>query len=143
MRRCRSILNLPIGEKYAPLTISPEQKRKRLLATLAGWLFGVSRIQPCVMAVENLHWFDASTLELMQLLIEQGAASPLLILCTARPEFLPPWASRTHHTQLMLNRLAAQEVRELVASVVAQSALSEDTVKQVIERTSGIPLFAE
>lgn len=137
------MLNLPIGEKYAPLTFTPQQKRNRLLATLAGWLFGVARMQPCVMAVEDLHWFDASTLELMQLLIEQGASTPLLILCIARPEFLPPWASRTHHTQLTLNRLAAQEVRELVASVVAQSALSEDTVEQVIERTSGIPLFVE
>ncbi|MGO9452525.1 MAG: adenylate/guanylate cyclase domain-containing protein [Candidatus Binataceae bacterium] len=137
------MLGLPIGEKYEPLTITPQQKRKRLLTSLAGWLFGVARIQPSVMAVEDLHWFDASTLELMQLLVEQGATSPLLILCTARPEFPPPWASRTHHTQLTLNRLAAREVRDLVARVVAENALSQDTVEQVIERTSGIPLFVE
>ena len=137
------LLNVPVGEKYAPLTIAPEQQRKRLLATLTRWLFGVARAQPTVMAVEDLHWFDASTLELMQLLVEQGATSPLLLLSTARPEFQPPWPSRTHHMLLTLNRLAAREVRELVASVVAQSALSEDTVDQVIDRTSGVPLFVE
>ena len=76
------------------------------------------------MAVEDLHWFDASTLELMQLLIEQGATSPLLLLSTARPEFQPPWTWRTHHTHLTLNRLTAREVRELVGQVVATSALS-------------------
>src|SRR5277367_2445672 len=70
------MLNVPVGERYPLLTLSPEQKRRRLLATLAGWLFGVARAQPAVMAVEDLHWFDASTLELMQLLIEQGATSP-------------------------------------------------------------------
>jgi len=59
-----SMLNVPVGEKYSPLTLSPDQKRKRLLATLAGWLFGTSRAQPIVMAIEDLHWFDASTLEL-------------------------------------------------------------------------------
>ena len=138
-----SMLNVPVGEKYPPLTLSPEQKRKRLLATLAGWLFGTARAQPIVMAVEDLHWFDASTLELMQLLIEQGARSRLLLLSTARPEFQAAWARRTHHTHLTLNRLTARDVRELVGQVVATRALSGDAVERVIERTGGVPLFVE
>src|SRR5271163_2129326 len=48
------MLNVPVGEKYPQSNLSPEQKRKRLLATLAGWLFGVARAQPSVMAVEDL-----------------------------------------------------------------------------------------
>ena len=95
------------------------------------------------MAVEDLHWFDASTLELMQLLVEQGARSPLLLLSTARPEFQAPWTPRTHHTHLTLNRLTAREVRELVGQVVASSALSGEAVDKVIERTGGVPLFVE
>ncbi len=137
------MLNVPVGEKYPPLTLSPEQQRKRLLATLAGWLFGVARAQPSVMAVEDLHWFDASTLELMQLLVKQGATSPLLVLYTARPEFHAPWAPRTHHTHLTLNRLTARDVRELVGQVVAARALSGEAIDQVIERTGGVPLFVE
>jgi len=138
-----SMLNIPVGEKYPPLTLSPEQKRKRLLTTLAGWLFGAARAQPIVMAVEDLHWFDASTLELMQLLIEQGARSRLLLLSSARPEFQAAWARRTHHTHLTLNRLTARDVRELVGQVVATGALSGDAVDRVIERTGGVPLFVE
>ena len=137
------MLNIPVGERYPRLTLSPDQTRKRLLATLAGWLFGVARTQPAVMAFEDLHWFDASTLELIQLLIEQGATSPLLVLYTARPEFQPPWTSRTHHTHLTLNRLTAREARELVGQVLATSALSDETVDHVIERTGGVPLFVE
>ncbi len=137
------MLNVSVSEKYSPLTLPPEQKRKRLLATLAGWFLGAARVQPIVMAVEDLHWFDASTLEVMQLLIEQGAASRLLLLSTARPEFQAPWPRRTHHTQLNLNRLIARDVRELVGQVVSTKALSEDTIDQVIERTGGVPLFVE
>ena len=137
------ILNVPVGERYPLLTLSPEQKRRRLLATLAGWLFGVARAQPAVMAIEDLHWFDASTLELMQLLIEQGARSPLLLLSTARPQFPAPWTPRAHHTHLALNRLTARDVRVLVGQVVATSALSGEAIDKVIERTGGVPLFVE
>jgi len=138
-----SMLNIPVGEKYPPLTLSPEQKRRGLLATLAGWLFGAARAQPIVMAVEDLHWFDASTLELMQLLIEQGARSRLLLLSTARPEFQASWARRTHHTHLTLNRLTARDVRQLVGQVLATKALSGDAIDEVIARTGGVPLFVE
>ncbi|MGO9451272.1 MAG: AAA family ATPase [Candidatus Binataceae bacterium] len=137
------MLNIQIGERYPQLTLSPEQKRKRLLATLAGWLFGVARAQPVAMAVEDLHWLDASTLELMQLLVEQGATSPLLLLTTARPEFQAPWKPRAHHTHLTLNRLSARDVRELVGQVVASRALSGEAIDRVIERTGGVPLFVE
>ena len=137
------MLNLAVGERYPPLTLSPEQKRKRLLTTLARWLFGAARAQPIVMAVEDLHWFDASSLEVMQLLIEQGATSRLLLLSTARPEFLTPWTLRAHHTHLTLNRLTARDVRDLVGQVVANKALSAEAVDRVIERTGGVPLFVE
>ena len=95
------------------------------------------------MAVEDLHWFDASSLELMQLLIEQAATARVMLVCTARPEFRAPWSLRTHHAQLTLNRLSAPHVRELVASVVAHSALSVETIEKVVERTGGVPLFVE
>jgi class 3 adenylate cyclase/predicted ATPase len=135
------MLNLAVDQKYPRLTLSPEQQRKRLLTTLAAWLFGAA--QPVVMAVEDLHWFDASSLELMQLLIEQAATARVMLVCTARPEFRAPWSLRTHHAQLTLNRLSALHVRELVASVVAHSALSGETIEKVVERTGGVPLFVE
>jgi predicted ATPase len=136
-----SMLNLPLGEKYPPLPFSPEQQRKRLLTTLAAWLFAAP--QSVVMAVEDLQWFDASSLELMQLIIQQPATARVMLVCTARPEFRAPWSLRTHHAQFTLNRLSALHVRELVASVVAHSALSGETIEKVVERAGGVPLFVE
>ncbi len=135
------MLNLPVGEKYPPLMLSPEQQRKRLMATLAAWLFAA--VQSVVMAVEDLHWFDASTLELMQLLIEQAATARVMLVCTARPEFRAPWTPRAHHSHLTLTRLRARDVREMVANVVAQRVFTGEAVERVIERTGGVPLFVE
>jgi predicted ATPase len=136
-------LQLPVAEHYPALTMVPEQKRRRLFAVLMGWVFGAARLQPLVMVVEDLHWLDPSTLELQQLLAEQGGTVPVMLLYTARPEFRAPWPMRAHHTQITLNRLSARDVREMVALVAAREALAIETVDAVVERTGGVPLFVE
>ena len=90
-----------------------------------------------------MHWADASTLEVIQLLSEQGAAAHLLLLCTARPEFHPLWPMMARHTQITLNRLSTSNVREIIAQVAARDALTRKTIDTVIERTGGVPLFVE
>ena len=103
----------------------------------------MSRTQPFVIVTEDLHWADPSTLELIQLLVEQGAISSLMLLYTARPEFKTPWPMRSHHVQITLNRLGSREVREMIAQVAAQKALPDQTVATVVVRTGGVPLFVE
>ena len=137
------LLNLPLPAKYPPSSLSPEQQRRRLLATLVEWALGAARVQPMIIAIEDLHWADPSTLELLQLLVEQGATARLLLLYTARPEFRAQWSQRAHHTQITLNRLSARNVRTMVEEVAAHKALSEDTLATVVERTGGVPLFVE
>jgi predicted ATPase/class 3 adenylate cyclase len=138
-----SLLALPVDGKNPLLAMAPEQQRKRLLATLAEWTIGFAKAQPLVMATEDLHWADPSTLELIQILIQQGATAPLMLLNTARPEFDAQWPLRAHQTHITLNRLSARNVRTMVGQVAAQKALSEETVRAVVERTSGVPLFVE
>jgi predicted ATPase len=137
------LLELPLGDRYPPLRIAPDQQRKRLIATLAAWTFAAARTQPLVIATEDLHWADASTLELTQLLVEQGASSRLLLLYSARPEFRAAWPLRGHHTQIALNRLNSRDIRVMVAEVAASAALTDETIAAVVERTGGIPLFVE
>ncbi|MBV8136394.1 MAG: AAA family ATPase [Deltaproteobacteria bacterium] len=137
------LLQLPVGDRYRALALVPEQKRRRLFAVLMGWVFAAARLQALVMVVEDLHWLDPSTLELQQLLAEQGVTVPLMLLYTARPEFRAPWPMRAHHAQITLNRLSARDVREMVALVAARNALASESVEAVVERTGGVPLFVE
>jgi class 3 adenylate cyclase/predicted ATPase len=141
------LLNLPLPPKYLPSPLSPEQQRRRLLATLVEWVLGAARMHPVVIEIEDLHWADPSTLELLQLLVEQGARARLLLLYTARPEFRVPWPLRAHHTQITLNRLSSRNVRTMVEEVAAHKALhgtlTDETIAAVVERTGGVPLFVE
>ncbi len=138
-----SLLNLAIPAEYPPLAYSPEQQRRRLLAMLVEWILGAARLQPFVIATEDLHWADPSTLELIQLLVEQGATGRLLLLYTARPEFRAEWPLRAHHTQITLNRLSVRNARMMVRHVAARKTLSDEIVVAVVERTGGVPLFVE
>src|SRR5207244_1613989 len=79
------------AKRYPPLLLSPEQQRRKVLATLAAWLFGLARVQPVVLVVEDVHWVDPSTLELLGLFVVQGATAAVLLVYTARPEFRLPW----------------------------------------------------
>jgi class 3 adenylate cyclase/predicted ATPase len=137
------LLNLPLPPEYPPSPLPPEQQRRRLLATLVEWVTASSRRQPLISVIEDLHWADPSTLELIHLLVEQSATTPLLLLYTARPEFHPPWPLRAHHAQITLNRLSARDIRVMVQEVAAQKALADETVATVIQRTGGVPLFVE
>jgi class 3 adenylate cyclase/tetratricopeptide (TPR) repeat protein len=137
------LLHLPLTATYSESQLSPEEQRRRLLATLIEWLLGAARAQPLVLFIEDLHWADPSTLELIQLIGEQGATAPILLLCTARPEFHAEWPLRAHHTQITLNRLNARNVREMIAQVAAREAIAAEILDAVVERTSGVPLFVE
>jgi predicted ATPase/class 3 adenylate cyclase len=137
------MLQLPVRDRYPPVTLTAEQKRGRLLKALTGWVCGAARLQPVVMVVEDVHWLDPSTLELEELLAEQGATVPLMLLYTARPEFRAQWPMRSHYTQITLNRLCARNAREMVSHVAAHNALAGESVEAVVERTEGVPLFVE
>jgi class 3 adenylate cyclase/tetratricopeptide (TPR) repeat protein len=137
------LLQLRVGARYQGVTLTPEQKRSRLLAVLTEWILGAARLQPMVMVVEDLHWLDPSSLEFQQLLAEQGAIAPLMLLYTARPEFRQPWPLRSHHTQITLNRLSTRDAQKMIAQVAARHALARETLDAVLERTSGVPLFVE
>jgi predicted ATPase len=137
------LLNLPLPPAYIPSTLPPDQQRRRLLATVVQWVLGSARTQPLISVIEDLHWADPSTLELIELLVEQGATVPLVLIYTGRPEFRAPWPLRSHHMQITLNRLSAPEVRAMVGEVAARKGLSDETVATVVERTGGVPLFVE
>jgi predicted ATPase len=138
------LLGLELPDTYGPLASSPEQRRRRLMATLVQWVLTSARLQPMVLVLEDLHWIDPSTLELQALLVEQAATAPLLFVHTARPEFRPPWRPCGDHTHVVLNRLSRRRTREMVACVIGGTAPPPSHVLDaIILRSDGVPLFVE
>ena len=115
------LLDIAIPTQYQPPVISPDQERRTLLATLVEWVVGSARLRPSIILIEDLHWADPSTSQLLQMLAEQGTHSPSLLLYTARPEVQMQWFGLSHHTHITLNRLRSRETQDLIAAVAHQT----------------------
>ncbi|MES1245487.1 MAG: protein kinase [Acidobacteriota bacterium] len=137
------LLALPVADRYPPLTLSPEARRKRTLAALLAFLGALAERSPVVLAVEDLHWIDPSTLELLDLLLGEIAGLRLLLIATFRPEFTAPWRHQTSVTQLSLGRLAETHAAQLIERVAEGKRLPVEMHREIIVRTDGIPLFVE
>jgi predicted ATPase len=96
-----------------------------------------------VIVVEDLHWADPTTLDLLRGLAEQGTRAPLFLLITARPEFRAPWGVRSHHGMISLAPLNRDQVQHMIGELAARHALPKEIVDGVTERTGGVPLFVE
>ena len=138
--RRSSIFRCP---RNALSTLAPEELRRRQLAALTNWVMAGAKVQPLVLAFEDLHWADPTTLDVLRSIAERGALVPLYIVATTRPEFRPPWGMRSHHGTISLAPLDRAQVRDMVAELSARHALSRDVVDDVAARTGGVPLFVE
>ena len=136
------LLDIPLPADHA-LLLPPEELRRRQLAALANWRMTGARAQPAVTVVEDLHWADPTTLDLLRGLAERGARAPLFVLITARPEFRAPWGGRSHHSMISLAPLNHDQVQQMVGELAARHALPKEIVDGVTERTGGVPLFVE
>jgi class 3 adenylate cyclase/predicted ATPase len=123
--------------------LAPEELRRRQLAAMTAWILAAAKTQAIVLAFEDLHWADPTSLDLMRALAERGAQAPLLIIATARPEFRPSWSVRSHHSAISLSPLDRMQIGKMVSELAAHHALPWDIVEGVSERTGGVPLFVE
>ena len=117
-----ALLSLPLPASYPPLTLTPQRQRQHTLDTLLAWLYAEAQRQPVLLVVEDLYWVDPSTLEILSLLIEQGAQARLCLVLTYRPEFHPPWAMVAHLTALTLQRFAPAQIARLATHVAGDKA---------------------
>jgi class 3 adenylate cyclase len=137
------LLSIPTVDRYAPLDWSAQRKKNEIFRALLRQLEMLSRQRPVLIVYEDAHWSDPSTRELLDISIERVARLPVLLVVTFRPEFQPPWIGQAHVAALSLNRLGRREAEALVGAVAGETAIPCDIVEEIIERTDGVPLFAE
>jgi len=138
-----ALLSIPFGERYPPLALSPTQHRRRTLAALLDQFEGLARRQPILLSFEDAQWADATSLELLDLMVERVRQLPVLALFTFRPEFEPPWAGLPNVGTLTLGRLDRDDVENMVARVTGGRVLPAEVMKQIVAKTDGNPLFVE
>ncbi|HEX6011758.1 MAG TPA: AAA family ATPase [Geminicoccaceae bacterium] len=138
-----ALLRLPTGARYPVLDLSPQQQKRRTFEVLINRYVGLSRRRPVLMVIEDVHWLDPTTKELLEALIERIVAVPILLVGTLRPGFDPPFAGCPGVTIVTLNRLERRAVEAIIHRIAGGKSLPAPVMKTIHERTDGVPLFVE
>ena len=136
------LVDIPVPPERLP-SLSPEEIRRRQLAAMVEWAIAGARNQPLVLVLEDLQWFDPTSIDLVHALSDRCAEAPILLLTTARLEFRPPWRSQPHHEVISLAPLDEAQVQRIIAELAVRRTLLADVMRRVSERAGGVPLFVE
>ncbi len=138
-----ALLSLPHPEGTPLLTLSPQKQKQKTQDALVAWVVEEAERAPVYCAWEDLHWADPSTLETLTLYLEQIPTTRIFTVLTFRPDFTPPWGTRSYFTPLSLSRLPRPQAEEMVMRITGGRALPPEVVSQVVSKTDGVPLFVE
>jgi class 3 adenylate cyclase/DNA-binding response OmpR family regulator/predicted ATPase len=137
------LLSLPAPDAPALRELSPQMRKRRTLEALVARVRNLASRQPVLVAVEDAHWLDPTSLEYLSQLAEMIPRLPVMLLIAARREFHPPWLVYAPMTCITLARLGPDDARLLVDRIVHGKTLPREVVKQILAQTDGVPLFIE
>src|SRR4029434_11217124 len=128
---------------YPPLNLSPQRQRQKTFETIIAILLELAERQPVLFIIEDLHWTDPTTLELLNLVLDQTPTASLLVLLTCRPHFQPAWHHRSYITEITVNRLSHTQVEPIVIGMTDGTPFPAVVLQQILAKTDGVPLFVE
>ncbi|NIR28202.1 MAG: AAA family ATPase [Gammaproteobacteria bacterium] len=138
-----ALLSIPTDPRYPALDLLPAAQRQKTLDALEAQLKGLAMQQPVLVILEDAHWIDPTSLELLKRLIDAVETLCVLLVVTFRPEFTPQWTRSVPVTLLALNHLSRRQCAEMVEKLAAGKPFSQEILAEIVSRTQGIPLFVE
>ncbi|MEA3291247.1 MAG: hypothetical protein U9Q71_02920, partial [Pseudomonadota bacterium] len=135
--------SLPTGDRYPPLELTPTELRQQTLQMLADRAQGISLTTPLLVQIEDLHWIDPTSLEMLHILVQGARGHAIFVLATARPEFTADFINLPHVSTLVINRLPEEYTKDLVEQTWVSFSLPKGILQEIVARSEGIPLFAE
>lgn len=125
------------------LTVSPEVRQSRTFEGLRTLFLALSRQEPLLLIVEDLHWCDRATEALLATLVDALSDSRILFVSTHRPEHVVPWLGRPGLLQMSLSALGKAESHQLLARLTDGIGIDDTLLTAIAERAQGNPLFLE
>lgn len=132
-----------LGFGPAPREQSAHQRKAIWVAALERVFSSLAKASPLLLLLEDGHWVDLVTDDLLAELAVRLAKRPVLILVTARPDYAPGWIDAPSAIRIDIPRLDHKSAEAMVKRIVADHALSPDLFVRIIETTDGVPLFIE
>ena len=137
------LLGIPPEAGYSPLALHPLTQKQRTLEILLGLILVPTERRPTLLVVEDAHWIDPTTLELLGALIERMSAQRLLVLVTARPSFRQPWQPRELLQSLTMSDLSPADAEAMIAGLTGGKRLPPQVLAMLVQKSDGNPLFIE
>lgn len=123
--------------------VSHEVKKKRIFEAFKRIVLSSCKLRPLILAYEDLHWIDKTSLEYIEFLINIIPRARILLIFTYRPEFLLNIATKSYHNQIVLNRLSNRESLMLASKMLGASILNGKLEEYILEKSDGVPFFIE
>jgi hypothetical protein len=123
--------------------VEPGKQKELLLQALLGVLLEGAARRPVLLLVEDLHWADPTSLELLGLMVGQVPSLKALLLLTTRPGFRAPWAEQSDVQLVTVNRLNRAQSRAIVAAIDRERTIGEPLAEAIVAKADGVPLFVE
>jgi predicted ATPase/class 3 adenylate cyclase len=143
LRVMASLLSIRHEEESNQPPLSPRQLKELTLRTLVRQLCLAAEDRPVILLVEDMHWLDPTTVELLNRQIDTARGRRLFIIVTSREPFPEDWKGRPGVHALDLPKLAVEDCAAMVRSLTTDRPLDRRTQTRILERTDGIPLFVE
>ncbi|MDH3581885.1 MAG: AAA family ATPase, partial [Hyphomicrobiales bacterium] len=138
------LLSIDFDKEYQPLQLSPDARKLQTFQILEQLICESTSDKPALLIIEDLHWGDPTTLELLdRIVINQVHDLPLLIVLTFRTEFVSSWPDEHYITDIKVKRLSPADSEKLLGEMTLNAPLPVDVIKKIIERSDRIPLFLE
>ncbi len=132
---------VPVGEELPPMP--PPELKFRTIHLLTGMVGRIAASRPAIVIMEDLHWLDASTVELLDHVVHLAHDKAILVLATFRPEFQAPWQHVPHAEQIDLDRLGDAAARALMVQTTAGKRMPEEIQAHILAKAEGVPLYIE
>ena len=137
-----ALLGIPSGDARID-EMDPSIRRRRTREAVKSLIVRESLNQPLILIFEDLHWIDAESEALLQLLADSIGTAQILMMVNYRPEYRHSWGHKTYYTQMRLDPLGRENAAEMLSAMVGDEAALDSLKATIIERTQGNPFFME
>ncbi|MBS1197790.1 MAG: Adenylate cyclase [Proteobacteria bacterium] len=138
-----ALMSVPGEGRYAPLNLSAQEQKEKTLNMCVDFVANMATRQPVLYQVEDAHWIDPTTEEMLGRLIARLTDRRVLLIVTGRPEYRPDWLGLPQVSPLDLGRLGETEIRQMVRDLAGGKDMPEEVLTQILTKTDGVPLFVE
>ncbi|QOJ22854.1 MAG: AAA family ATPase [Gammaproteobacteria bacterium] len=121
-----SLLSIPLSKEYALPALTPQRQKQKTIELLNSIFLHQANQKSVLFILEDLHWIDPSSLEIIDQLIETCSQHKILIVLIYRPYFKPAWQPKNNMLTLELTGLSETNANEIIGRISNTKALPSE-----------------